>query len=278
MQTQIINGRKIRDEILEKVKDGVRELPFQPVFCDVLVGNDPVLKQYIKMKAKTSESVGIHFYHAEFPEDITTDELVNEIKKLNNLENMCGLIVQLPLPPHIDKSQVLDAIDKNIDVDCLGKIASDIFYNNDINIGYPTALACIEIIDSIGFDLKNKKIVIMGQGELVGKPVTHLLHMRDLQVATITRKTENKYELLKNADLIISAIGDGKYLTGDMIKEGVLIIDAGTSESTSGIVGDVDTESVIGVASAVSPVPGGVGPVTVAMLLKNILKVAKNRI
>jgi methylenetetrahydrofolate dehydrogenase (NADP+)/methenyltetrahydrofolate cyclohydrolase len=277
MQTTIINGRQIRNEILEKVKEGVTNLSFQPVFCDVLVGSDPVSKQYIDMKAKTAESVGIHFHHAEFPESITTDELVGEIKKLNNVPNMCGLIVQLPLPPHLDKEKILNAIDQHIDVDCLGSEASNVFYNTDISIGYPTAMACMAIIDSIDYDLNNKNIVVMGQGELVGRPVTHLLRIRGLQVDTITRKTENKEELLKNADVIISGTGQGKYLTGDMIKEGVLIVDAGTSESTGGIVGDVDTDSVLGVASYVSPVPGGVGPVTVSMLLNNVLTVAKQK-
>ncbi len=275
MQTQIINGRKIRNEILEKVKMEVSHLAFQPVFCDVLIGNDPVSKQYIDMKAKTAESIGIHFHHAEFPESITTLELVEEIKNLNKVDNMCGLIVQLPIPAHLDKEKILNAIEQNIDVDCLGKNASDVFYNTDTSIGYPTALACMAIIDSIDFDLKNKNIVVMGQGELVGKPVTHLLRIRGLKVDTITRKTENKEDLLKKADVIISATGAGKYLVGDMIKEGVLIIDAGTSESIGGIVGDVDTESVLGIASAVSPVPGGVGPVTVSMLLNNVLTVAK---
>jgi methylenetetrahydrofolate dehydrogenase (NADP+)/methenyltetrahydrofolate cyclohydrolase len=190
---------------------------------------------------------------------------------------MCGLIVQLPLPAHLDKEKVLNVIDQHIDVDCLGKDASTVFYNTDISIGYPTAMACMAIIDSIDYDLNNKNIVVMGQGELVGRPVTHLLRIRGLQVETITRKTENKEELLKNADVIISGTGQGKYLTGDMIKEGVLIVDAGTSESTGGIVGDVDTDSVLGVAYAVSPVPGGVGPVTVSMLLNNVLTVAKQK-
>ncbi len=277
METQIINGRNIRNKILEDVKEGVKALSFQPVFCDVLVGSDPVSKQYIDMKAKTAESVGIHFHHAEFKEEITTEELVEEIKNLNKVDNMCGLIVQLPLPAHLDKEIILNAIDQHIDVDCLGHDASNVFYNTDTSIGYPTALACMAIIDSIDFDLNNKNIVVMGQGELVGRPVTHLLKLRGLHVDTITRKTENKEDLLKNADVIISATGAGKYLTGDMIKEGVLIVDAGTSESTGGIVGDVDTDSVIDIASAVSPVPGGVGPVTVSILLRNVLTVAKKR-
>lgn len=280
MQTQIINGRQIRKEILEQIKKEIKNLSFQPVFCDVLVGDDPVSKQYIDMKAKMAESVGIHFHHAGFSKDINTEDLIQEIKKLNKLENMCGLIVQLPLPDHIDKKRVLDTIDKEIDVDCLGEEASRVFYGGDIEIGYPTALACMTILDSIDiFDknpsaLSTRKIVVVGQGELVGRPVAHLLSMRNLKVDTVRRSTENKDELIKNADIIISGTGAGKYIAGGMVKEGVIIIDAGTSESNGGIVGDVDTDSVLGIASYVSPVPGGVGPVTVGILLQNVLKVA----
>lgn len=277
METKIINGRAIRNSILEKVKDGVGELSFTPVFCDVLIGDDPVSKQYVNMKAKTAESVGVKFHHAEFPENITTEDLIEEIQKLNKVENMCGLIVQLPLPAHIDKEKVLDAIDQSIDVDCLGERASQNFYRGDISIGFPTALACMEALDSLGFDLAGKKIAVIGQGMLVGKPVTHLLSLRGLNVDIVTRKVENKDEIIKNADVIISATGAGKFITGDMIKEGSIIIDAGTSESNGGIVGDVDRDSVDGVAGYISPVPGGVGPITVACLLKNVLSVAKTK-
>lgn len=277
MQTQIINGRQIRKEILEQIKKEIKNLSFQPVFCDVLVGDDPVSKQYIDMKAKMAESVGIHFHHAGFSKDINTEDLIQEIKKLNKLENMCGLIVQLPLPDHIDKKRVLDTIDKEIDVDCLGEESSHVFYGGDIEIGYPAALACMIILDSIDIDISDKKIIVVGQGELVGKPVTHLLSMKNLKINTINKSTENKNELIKNADVIISGMGAGKYITGDMIKEGAIIIDAGTSESSGGIVGDVDTDSVLGIASYVSPVPGGVGPVTVGILLQNVLKVAINK-
>lgn len=271
----IIDGKKIREKILTDVKERVAKLPFAPVFCDVLVGENEVSAQYVRMKAKTAESVGISFHHASFPETITTEELVEEIKKLNKIENMCGLIVQLPLPLSIDKETVCNAIDANIDVDFLGKDASEKFYNNQMNIGYPTAMACVYMLDSLKMDLSKKKIIMLGQGELVGRPVLHILKTRGLDVTPVTRKTENKDELIASADVIISGIGKGKNIKGDMIKEGAVLIDAGTSESTSGIVGDVDLESVKEKASFVSPVPGGVGPVTVAMLLQNVLIVAE---
>jgi len=287
----IIDGRKLSKEILEKIKGEIKLLSFQPVFCDVLIGEDLSSMQYVRMKAKTAESVGIKFHNANFPITITTEELIKEINILNKISNMCGIIIQLPLPSHLDKRAILDAIDAHLDVDCLGTIASKKFYSGEITVGFPTALACIAILDSLKLDnnpstaLRTRNIVILGQGDLVGKPVTALLQFRGLNPITIRSKTENKEELLKQADVIISGIGKGKYITGEMIKKRTVLIDAGTSESNGGppsgqgrasIVGDVDLESVKDIAGYVSPVPGGVGPVTVAMLLNNVLTVAKN--
>lgn len=281
----IIDGRKIRDEILAKIKSEVAALSFKPVFCDVLVGEDPASIQYVQIKERAAEAVGISFYKANFSKSITTDNLIREINVLNNIKNMCGIIVQLPLPEHIDKHKVLDSIDPRLDVDCLGKVASDKFYNGQErgnNLGFPAALSCMAILDSLKLDdnpstaLRTRKIVVLGQGMLVGKPVTALLRFRNLSPEIITNETPNKEEIIKQADAIISGMGKGKYITGGMIKEGAILIDAGTSESEGGIVGDVDLESVKDIAGYVSPVPGGVGPVTVAMLLNNVLTVAKN--
>ena len=274
--TTIIDGRKISREIFAEVAKEIASLPFQPVFCDVLVGNDPASTQYVNMKAKKAENIGIKFHRAEFPETISTGKLIEEIKKINEVPNICGIIIQMPLPKKFDKKIILDSVDPKIDVDCLGALASQKFYANDNPIGFPTAIACMAILDFINLDLSNKKIVMLGQGDLVGKPVTHLLQSRGLFVDIITSKTENKEIIIKKADVIISGMGNGKYITGPMIKKGAVIIDAGTSESNGSIVGDVDLESVKDIASFVSPVPGGVGPITVAIPLKNVLTVAKN--
>lgn len=273
----IIDGRKIKDEILEEVKKEVLSLPFVPLFCDILVGNNSVSASYIKIKSKLATLVGIKFRDAEFKESVTTEELIEEIENLNRVPHMCGIIIQLPLPSHIDKQMVLDAITPALDVDCLGSINSEKFYNNEEGMSFPTALACIRVIDSLNIDLKNKKILMLGQGRLVGLPVTHLLKRRGLEVDIVNTKTENTEALIKNADVIISAMGRAKYIKGDMVKESVIIIDAGTSEDNGVVTGDVDLESVANVASYVSPTPGGVGPVTVAMLLSNVLQVAKNK-
>lgn len=277
MQTQIIDGRKIKNEILEKVKAEVFSLPFTPIFCDILVGDDPSSVLYVKMKAKIAESVGIKFRTANFDNSTTTEELINEIENLNKVPHMCGIIVQLPLPEHIDKNKILDAILPNLDVDCLGNVNSENFYHGVKGMGYPTALACINILESLDIDLSNKKILILGQGRLVGLPVTYLLKEKGLNVVIANSKTENRVDLIKEADIIISAIGSGGYIKGGMVKNGAILIDAGTSEDNGAVVGDVDLESVTQVASFVSPTPGGVGPVTVAMLLSNVLEVAKNK-
>jgi methylenetetrahydrofolate dehydrogenase (NADP+)/methenyltetrahydrofolate cyclohydrolase len=277
METKIIDGKKLQKKILDEVKKEVTGLSFQPVFCDVLVGNDLSSVQYVEMKGRSAEKVGIKFHRANFPDSISMEDLIKEIKNLNRVPNMCGIIIQLPLPSHMDAQAALDAIDPKLDVDCLGKAASEKFYNGEEGLGYPTALACMETLDSLKLDLRQKKILVLGQGLLVGKPVTALLKFRNLNPEIITTKTENKEKMLKEADIIISGIGKGKYITGEMIKEGSIIIDAGTSELNGGIVGDVDLGSVLGIAGYVSPVPGGVGPATVAMLLRNVLTVAKNR-
>lgn len=273
-----IDGKKLSQEILAQIKTEIEKLSFQPVFCDILVGDNKVSLQYVNMKAQRATSVGILFHRACFPESINTEELVKEIKELNQIPNMCGIILQLPLPSHIDTKTALNAIDPKLDVDCLGDIAGEKFYKGDTTIGFPTALACIELLNSLNLDLKNKKVVVLGQGSLVGKPVTALLSFLKVSPIIIRSQTENKETLIKEADIIISGIGKGKYITGDMIKTGAVLIDAGTSESGSGIIGDVDLESVKDVASYVSPVPGGVGPMTVAMLLKNVLTVAKRKV
>lgn len=274
---KIIDGRKIENGILEKLKKEIEALSFQPVFCDIIVGNDPVSRSYVKIKSRAANSIGIKFRIVEFKEQTTTEEIVEEIKNLNNVPYMCGIIVQLPLPEHINVREVLDAIDPHLDVDCLGTVSSDNFYNDQGDMGYPTALACLRIIDEVCTDLKNKKIAIVGQGRLVGKPLTHLLASRDLDISIINSKTENMMEILKDSDIIISAVGRGNFINGGMIKKGSVIIDAGTSEENGSIVGDVDFDSVSDLVEAITPSPGGVGPVTVAMLLQNVLKVAQNK-
>lgn len=271
---QIIEGRKIASQIIDELKSEVAALPFKPVFCDILVGNDPVSAQYVNLKAKKAGEAGMEFLRANFNAGITTQELVSEIKKLNQTSRMAGLIVQLPLPENLDRRQVLDCIDFSIDVDCMGSKRSAEFYNGNLEIVPPTSAAVMAIIDSLNLDLSASSIAVVGKGELVGKPVKFLLEQRGLKVSLIDRSTPNPEEVMRQADVIISATGKPKLIKGNMLKPGSVVIDAGTAEDGGQIVGDVDLESVKEVAGFVSPVPGGVGPVTVACLLQNVLKAA----
>ncbi|MDQ3245092.1 MAG: bifunctional 5,10-methylenetetrahydrofolate dehydrogenase/5,10-methenyltetrahydrofolate cyclohydrolase [bacterium] len=279
---EIIDGRKISKIILEDTRQEVEKLHFVPVFCDILVGNDFASVQYVNLKKKKAQEFGIKFYDANFAENITTKELLKEIEKINKIENMCGIIVQLPLPPHIDTRKILDSILPSLDVDCLGSVQSGEFYSGGLYLAPPTALACMRLLESLKLDeslteLKVKNIVVLGEGKLVGRPVAQLLKNKNLPFVVLNSKSENKEEIIKNADVIISGIGRGKFITGEMVKMGVIIIDAGTSEEEGSVIGDTDFESVGNVASFVTPVPGGVGPVTVAELFSNVLKVAKRK-
>lgn len=272
---QIINGKDIADEILSEIKLEVAKLNFKPVFCDILVGDDPVSSQYVKMKAQMAVKVGMEFLNADFPKNITTENLVAEIKKINETKNLCGLIVQLPLAETLNSKEILNAIDPRIDVDCTGQVNSDLFYKSKPYMRFPTATAIVDILDSLGIDYERKNFLVVGWGQLVGKPVSFLLERRKYLVEVATSKTPDIFDLMKKADVVISAVGKPGLITGDKIKPGAVIIDAGTSESSGGVLGDVDFESVKEIAGFVSPVPGGVGPVTVAKLLSNVLKVAK---
>ncbi len=276
MGAQIIDGRKIAGDILQKVKSQVAQLDFQPLFCDVLVGDDPVAAQYVRMKENWAHRVGIGVRAAHFPAEISTQDLVTAIKKLAQLPGMSGLIIQLPLPAPIDAQEALNAIDSRIDVDCIGAVNTEKFYQGRPYLVFPTAAAVLELLKSISLDLSHKHILVIGQGQLVGQPVTYLLKQQGLAVQTVDKYTPSAETatLLKSADVIISAAGQAGLVTGTKIKAGAVVIDAGTSEFGGGVVGDVDADSVMPVAAALSPVPGGVGPVTVAKLLENVAQVA----
>lgn len=274
---EIIDGKKISKEILEEVKTKVKDLGFVPMFCDVLVGGDLPSVKYVNLKKQKALELGIDFYDANFSESITTEELILEIKRINKIENMCGIIVQLPLPSHLDTKKILDAIEPTLDVDCLGDELSTKFYTGDLFISPPTALACEKLLESLNISLLDKKILIIGEGKLVGRPFANILKTKGYTFNIINSKSENREELIKEADIIVTGVGKGSLINGDMVKDGVIIIDAGTSEEDSILVGDVDFGSVSPKASFITPVPGGVGPVTVAMLFSNVLKVAYNK-
>ncbi len=273
----IIDGKIIAETILKNLEQRLKVLSFRPLLCDVLVGTDSVAESYVNIKRKTSERIGLRFEVVHLPESISQADLLNQIAKIQNKPELAGLIVQLPLPTGINKQTVLDAIKPEFDVDCLGRINSQLFYGGKSNIAPPTAAAVRAILQSLPIDLSNKQILVIGQGELVGKPVTFLLKQQGLKVLIADSSTANLANLTKSADVIISGTGQPGLITGQQIKPGATVIDAGTSESGGGIVGDVDFASVEPVAAYVSPVPGGVGPVTVAKLLENVVAVAESK-
>lgn len=276
----LIDGKKIQMEILAQVRKELALLPYKPYFTDILIGSDPVNAKYVAMKKKTAEEIGFGYRDVIFDDSTTTEEIVNVIKKLNEDNDMAGIIVQLPLPAQFDKQVILDAVSPAKDVDVLGGVASDLFYKSESALILPTANAVMKILKSINVDLKDKRILVLGQGPLVGKPVSHILNSEGIKHDVVTKNTDEntKSDLIKSADILISAMGNPHAINSDMVKEGVVIIDAGTSEMEGSIVGDVDFASVESKVSYITPTPGGVGPVTVACLFENVLQVAKQNI
>ncbi len=273
----LLDGRKLRNTILEKVKDEVAKLSFVPLFTDIVIGSDPASMQYAGMKKKTAVAAGFGYEDAFFPDTATEEEILAEIARLEKLPHMAGIIVQLPIPKHLPQEKILNAIPPSLDVDVLGVVANEQFYRNESPLILPTAHAVMKLLDEAGVDYARNTFVVVGRGALVGKPVIHLLEQKGAQVSVVTRSTpqEEKETLLKNADVIVSATGVAKLITGEMVKEGVVIVDAGTSEMSGSIVGDVDFDTVAPKASYITPSPGGVGPVTVACLFENVLAIAK---
>lgn len=271
----IIDGKKIANEIFVELRSRVQRLSFVPVFADVVVGDDPVSLQYVGVKERAAKTLGIEFLKSLLPASATSEEVISEIQRLSSVPNICGIIVQLPMPKTVDTHAILSSIPQKLDVDVVGEKASSAFYSGVSNLVPPTAGAVVQILESTG-NFTDKKIVVVGKGLLVGKPVVKLLENLNLVPTIIDRQTQNPKDILLSADVIISGAGAPGFITGDVVKEGAIIIDAGTAESEGSIVGDVDTASVAPKASFLSPVPGGVGPVTVAKLYENVLRNAES--
>jgi methylenetetrahydrofolate dehydrogenase (NADP+)/methenyltetrahydrofolate cyclohydrolase len=270
-----IDGRAIANKIYDDLKTRVARLPFQPVFCDVLVGDNVVSRQYVERKALAAEQLGIRFLRSEFPDTISQDALVENIRAVAATPELCGLIVQLPLPQNFTIRPVLDAIPVDIDVDYLNIKNLDLFYLGSATLTPPTPAAVLALLDSVLSDATGKQFLVVGQGELVGRPVAYILRKRGLNVVTADITTPLPEMLAKGADVIVTATGKPGLVTGEWVKSGAIVIDAGTAEQGGAVVGDVDLASVEPVASWVTPTPGGVGPVTVAKLLENVVMVAE---
>lgn len=275
---KFIDGKTESTNIYAQLQERVRLLAFQPVFVDIIVGNDPVSLQYISMKEKRAETLGIRVQRVMFPESITTDDLCNHIREISKQKNICGLIVQLPLPLHLDTQTILDSIPAEIDVDTLGTLASNNFYQaREHHFGFPAAQACMRLLATVPHHFDDR-VVILGQGMLVGKPVKHLLECSGYtDIRCATKETGNAKILCQDADIVITATGVPRLITQEYFHDDMIVIDAGTAEFHGGVVGDVCTEDAESFSGYLAPVPGGVGPMTIACLLQNIITVAESK-
>lgn len=243
----------------------------------VMVGKDPVIEKFVAQKKKAAEEIGIDVRIYPFDAAITTNELRKRIAELVHEPRNTGIIIQLPLPAHINKQYILNAIPPEKDVDVLSSRATGNFIVGKGRVMPPVAGAIKALLEAYEIPYQNKHIAILGAGNLVGRPVALWLLQEGVSLSVITEETDHPERLVREADIVISGIGKPHFVKGDMLKEGVVIIDAGTSESAGKLVGDIDPESVSSKASYLTPVPGGVGPVTIAMLLKNLVTLAMRK-
>ena len=274
---EIFDGKKLAQKILEGLRQETGGLEKKLRLAVVVVGEHPAVKKFIEQKKKTAASVGIDVRIYPFEENITTNELRKRIAEIVHVEKNTGVIIQLPLPPHINAQYILNSVTSEKDVDMLSSRSLGNFAVGKSLILPPVAGAVKAFFDEYVIDYKNKYIVVVGAGNLVGRPVALWLLSEGATFSVVTSTTQNPREFLRSADIIISGVGKPKFITGDMIKEGAVVIDAGTSESEGELVGDVDFQSAAAKASYITPVPGGIGPVTVARLLKNLVTLAKSK-
>lgn len=281
MSAQIISGKEVAKSIREELKlevETLKEQGITPGLSVILVGNDPASHSYVKGKAKGCEEVGIKSEVIYLEETISQETLLAEIERLNLDSNVHGILVQLPLPKHIEEDAIINAIDPKKDVDGFHPINV-----GKMMIGEDAYLPCtphgiIELIKRTGTEIKGKHAVVIGRSNIVGKPVSILLLKEHATVTIAHSRTQNLKEITRQADILVVAIGKPQIITKDFVSPGTLVIDVGVNRLETGkLVGDVDFEGVSNVASYITPVPGGVGPMTITMLLKIRLKLQKNK-
>ena len=281
---QLIDGKKTSSEIKAEIAEEVKKMNKKPHLAAVLVGHDGGSETYVAHKIKSCEEVGFKSSLIRFEDDVTEEELLKTVEKLNNDSDVDGFIVQLPLPKHIDEQKVIEAIDPKKDVDGfhpvnLGKLVAglDTFVS-------ATPSGIVDLLKRYNVETAGKHCVIIGRSNIVGRPLSILMSQKGID-ATVTvchSRTENLKEIAKTADILVAAIGRPGFVTADMVKEGAVVIDVGTTrvksdQTKSGwkLKGDVDFDEVSKKVSLITPVPGGVGPMTICSLLKNTLKAGK---
>lgn len=279
----IIDGKKCSEEILENLRRDISEYKEKtgkvPGLAVIILGNNAASKIYVKSKIRACEKTGILSREIILDENISEEELINEIEKLNNDKNINGILVQLPLPPHINEKKICEAISVKKDVDGfkaenLGKV----MLGKEDGMVPCTPQGIMYLLDSIkDINLYGMNGVVIGRSNIVGKPISSLLINRGVTTTVCNSRTKNIEDVLRNADIIVAALGKPKFLKENMVKEGAIIIDVGINRVDGKLCGDVDFENVSKLASFITPVPGGVGPMTIAMLLNNTLRAYDKR-
>lgn len=264
-EMKILSGEKMAEDILAGLKaEGLR-------LSVVQVGDNRVSDVYVAKKRVAAENIGVRFELFRFPESIPQKDLEEEIGKIQ--QGSDGVVVQLPLPKHFDQQKVLDVLSPEKDVDVLASVSYERFVKGEFSVLPPTVCAVSELLREAGLNLKGKKAVVVGQGRLVGRPVTSWLRSQGAEVSVVTETTEHPSSVMREADVLISGVGKPGLITKDMVKEGAVVIDAGSSVEGGETRGDV-ADDVKEKAGMLAPVPGGVGPLTVACLLRNLVTLA----
>lgn len=266
---ELLDGRTLSKKILREIKEEQLGLSL----AVVLVGGDPASRSFIKQKEKACEAASIKFRKVEFEEKINQEDLIKEIKKISEENN--GLVVQLPLPPKFNSQEVLNSIPPEKDPDVLSQKGFEEFESGTSLVLPPVVGAVNHFLKEYSISLSGKKVVLLGKGRLVGKPLSVWFNKKEVEFSVIEKDTEKPEDILKEADLIISGIGRPNTIKGEDVKEGAVVIDAGTSLDKGQLTGDVDFKEVSKKASYITPVPGGLGPLTVACLLENLLNLNK---
>ena len=275
---KLINGKEVAEYIKQQVKNEIEEMGLNVTLAVIVVGDDPASKIYVNNKKKACEKVGITSLEYIFPSDVSEAELIHFINNLNECKDVNGILVQLPLPKHIDANKVLGWIDPEKDVDCFTDVNTGKLWLGQHDIAPCTAHGIIELLDYYNIDVAGKNCVIVGRSNIVGKPVAALLLEKNATVTICHSKTKDLYKHTTQADIIISAVGKPKFITWGLVKHGAVVIDVGINRDENGkVCGDVDFDGVQDKVCAITPVPGGVGPMTVAVLMKNTLEAAKKQ-
>jgi len=272
MTAKIIDGKKLSETFLKDIKKKVKKSDKKPGLAIIIVGDNPASQIYVGLKEKKSKELGFYCERHNLSKDISQDELLSKVDELNQKKEIHGIVVQLPLPEHLDEHLIIDSVLPHKDVDGFTPLSLGNLVNDNNMLVPATARACIELIKSTGVEIKGKNAVIIGRSKIVGKPVSLLLLQEHATITICHSRTRDLAEHTKNADILVAAVGKPKIVKKDMVKKGAVVIDVGINRTSEGIVGDVDFEAVKEVAGHITPVPGGVGPMTIAMLLENTLK------